>query len=176
MKKLVVLLVGLVIAGAAWGCWRMFAQSSPERTVSHMLDALQDGQLSKAGDDTLTGLALPVSNAREEQLYQAILAEMRYAIVDVVEDGESAEVTVSMTFIDMPALIADTASVLLERSLEAGQAAGRYDEQLIAQIAAGKGIKADSTVAIRLENIEDVWKVDIENSEGLLPALSGNLS
>lgn len=174
MKKPLILLAVLCTAIAA--TWSWLHNHTPEYTAAQTLNALQQGKFSKADTYTLDGWQFSISNTREEELYISILGAMEYTIDRTVTDGDTAEISLTITSVDVPDTLSELSYTALENSLR-GDSADRTDcyRQLIKRIEAGAGETEENEAVMVLKKISGQWKVDTEQSEDLRPILTGGL-
>lgn len=152
-------------------------KTTPQRSLSKMLDYLQQGKFSKAQSFISGRLPIDTENTRTKQLYTAIMATMQYAIADsdTVIDGDTANITVVITTADMASIVEAASSQLLEQSL-AGSDKQKFYKLLASMADSDEAPTISSTVQVQLVYIDKMWKVDI-SSESLLPvALSGGIN
>lgn len=167
----------LAVAVAAPPLWRRYRPApSPAAAVSGLLGALKRGDIERASSYTLEGLGLRTDNCRARALYKEMYATLRYVVADSAVSGDRAQVTVSVTMVDMDAVLTGASQELLSRSLT-GEAADqkKFYRMLTEAIHAGSAPPATYTVPVLLVRQESGWRVEIAASNSFLLAITGGI-
>lgn len=169
----------VLIATAALLLWTFihWESTAPERALRRMMNALQNTDISKAERYTTHGLGLDPSTRQAKKLYKAMYKNMRYAIAEVTIDGERATALLTVTMVDLDAILADASLETLSQSLSSRwwSRGGKFHAALRERVEADDAPHETSTVAVSLICIDGKWKVDTEKNSSLLKAVTGGL-
>lgn len=176
MKKITLLLVfGLAVAAAV--TFALYPRASPpEKALTRMLESLYDGKPEEAEERTLSGLGLDYDGSRRKKLFRAMWKTMRYTIMDAELEEDASMITVSITMVDMDALLDGLTDALLESSLSGERGADRrLYNALLDRVRSGEEAELTTSVTVLILPTPDGWRVDAENSSGLVSAITGDL-
>lgn len=153
-----------------------FVTPAPERAVARMLTRLRSGNIDGAEKLLLTGSLNEPSSARGRRIYRKMFSSITYAVVGSVEAEDGAEVTVTVTVLDMGALLSQASLELLNSGLHGENASSKRLFALMeAQMKEEDVPYATSTVTVYLRKTGHGWLVDLEESAKYADAITGGL-
>lgn len=172
MKRIIAALLAAVFLLSGCG-----AEYGAERAAKKMLNALQDGNLSKAAKYTREGsLRLTGSGSRAKKIYQAMFGTIRYVVAGVTAEDGAAEVIVKVTMVDMETIASDVSLDLLEYTLNGGWNADKaLYNSMLKLITSEDAEHVTNTATAYLVKTDGGWKIDMEQSTKFVEAVTGGL-
>ena len=150
---------------------------APERDLDKLLGCLAGGKISKAEGYVYEGtLNINTKNKYAKSFYTALFSTISYSISGSTVDGDSAEVLVSVTMIDMETLMLDASLETLESTFS-GESDDRvrYYKLLVEKIKAGEVSYITNSVVAYMVRDSGRWKVYMSGSGSFADAVTGGM-
>lgn len=175
--KRIILLLALVLPALLLSSCAL--TPAPERALDRMLAKLAAGDVKAAGKHTLDGaLNIDHSDRRAAKIYKPLFRSIRYTVNSSQTDGDYAAVRVTVTVVDMEALLAEASLEMMQNILGGNSPAWSFGNEKYYGLVAGKleeGAYESITfdVTAYMVRSEGAWKVDMAGSGDFADAIAG---
>jgi len=140
-----------------------------------MLSHLVNGKISRAEDYVFEGtLHINTKDKKAKSFYTSLFASITYIVSGSTITDNTAEVTVSVTMIDMQTLMAYASLDALKDTFgESSNGAIKYYKVITEKIDTGEVLFETNVVTVYMIKDGGKWKVNMTNSSKFADAITG---